>query len=64
MSTTGSRSDDVASWQRVGRIRPEGDTWVVGGFPRTVIEVGQVVANRSLTYVETSETLWRDTDRP
>lgn len=48
-----------ASWQRISGIRPEGGGWVIGGFPRTVIEVTETVPDRSLTYVETSETLWR-----
>ncbi|GAB7052411.1 SRPBCC family protein [Catenuloplanes indicus] len=48
------------SWQAITSIRPDGDQWILGGGPRTVIRVTEVVPDRSLRYVETSETLWRD----
>ncbi|MDR7274208.1 SRPBCC family protein [Catenuloplanes atrovinosus] len=48
------------SWQRIDRVRPQGEEWVVGGSPTTVIRVVDVVPDRSLTYVETSGTLWHD----
>ncbi|WP_198154234.1 SRPBCC family protein [Catenuloplanes japonicus] len=53
---------DVASWpswQQISKIRAEGETWVVGDRPRTVVQVTDSVPDRSLTYVEISETLWR-----
>ncbi|MDP9796156.1 uncharacterized protein YndB with AHSA1/START domain [Catenuloplanes nepalensis] len=47
------------SWQAISSARPDGDEWVLGGGPRTVIRVTEIVPDRSLSYIETSETLWR-----
>jgi uncharacterized protein YndB with AHSA1/START domain len=47
------------SWQLISKVRPEGGAWIIGGVPRTVVEIRETVPDRSLTYVETSETLWR-----
>ncbi|MFI5841851.1 SRPBCC family protein [Catenuloplanes sp. NPDC051500] len=53
---------DVASWpswQQINKIRADGETWVVGDRPTTIIRIDEVVPDQRLTYVEVSETLWR-----